>query len=40
MGTAVLGIFYQEDFPSRSQAGLRTRKIGGSPNVSPLGETY
>jgi hypothetical protein len=30
MGTSVLGIFYEEDFPSRLKAGLRTRKIGVS----------
>ena len=30
MGTSVLGIFYEEDFPGRRQAGLRTRKIGVS----------
>ena len=30
MGTSVVGIFYEEDFPGRRQAGLRTREIGGS----------
>jgi hypothetical protein len=42
MGTSVLGIFYEEDFPSRRQAGLRTQKSvslrGRGPVARSAGE--
>ena len=42
MGTSVLGIFYEEDFPSRLKAGLRTQKSvslrGSGPDARSAGE--
>ena len=42
MGTSVLGIFYEEDFPGRRQAGLRTQKSvslrGSGPDARSAGK--